>query len=236
MSFGRAQRLSSATTRLRPTREQGQKSSEPQHANGNTRRHLRNPESAQLRHPAQPEHQQPEHAPSTTPEHRRSPNIRHLTSHGQTARPKERQRMILTTSGPRNAARVRRSPTRECADARTGVRSRPVARASFEARCSREPVVAAPQGGIREYVRSVLGVSSRRGCTPRRRCTLRSRRALLRDSTVFLGASRSARSAVSCAVTTGGASRLARSLPVHERRAHAGSSVAPRAAGPSFGS
>jgi hypothetical protein len=100
--------------------------------------------------------------------------------------------MILTTSSPRSlaprtAAPVRRSPTRKCALVRTGVRPRPVARASFGGCSSRQPVAPAPGGGARQHSRASGGVRPA-AASRRSRC-----RALLRDSILVLSTGGSAR-------------------------------------------
>jgi hypothetical protein len=78
--------------------------------------------------------------PSTARPEESHPMSRHPKSKGPRAKahehqPKARQRMTLTTTSPRTA-RVRRSPTQRRAARRSGVRARPVARASFQARPS----------------------------------------------------------------------------------------------------
>jgi len=159
------------------------------------------------------------------------------TAKAQEHRPKERQRMILTTTSPhslalrsvapRSAARARRSPTRQCTVGRTGVRPRPVARASFEARRSRQPVASEPSGGVRERYRPGGGIIRPAASPPgavARFC-----------ATPFLFSALAPAFACrqSCPITAPHTSRLARRprRPT-QRLIHDGSSVAPRAASP----
>jgi hypothetical protein len=164
-----------------------------------------------------------------------------LAATSASKRPKERQRMIPTTSSPRTAARAPRSPARECAAPRTGVLVRPVAAAPVGGTHSSRAVAPALGGSIREHSRS------RRACSRARAGSTSPVGVVLRDSTPFLvsspGSCRasprrgSAGVAGSPGVSGPATSRLARRpwCPTPSL-ARDGSSVAPPTSLPALGS